>query len=79
MQYQKEKWVFNLWKSDTRLYVGEVKQDLFGQWILHLTWGGLHNRLGNTKTVVADTYDDATILMEKVAQRRIAHGYRLVG
>jgi hypothetical protein len=37
--YQLEKWQYSSWEKDTRFYLLELCQDLFGNWIIKRTWG----------------------------------------
>ena len=73
-----DRWDLKIWKTDSRIYIGEVKQNLFGEWVLRLAWSGLHNRQGNIKTGEANSYDHAVVLLKKVEQRRKTRGYSLV-
>ena len=42
--YQLEKWQFSSWQKDTRFYLLELCQDLFGNWIIKCTWGSAVKR-----------------------------------
>ena len=77
--YCLDKWVTQVWETDRRYYIGEVKQDIFGQWILMKRWGSQFNRRGNSKTIHAGDYDNAVHLLKDVAKRRTARHYRSVG
>ena len=37
--YSPDRWQRHSWQTDSRYYMAEVTQDLFGQWQLHRTWG----------------------------------------
>lgn len=76
--YALDRWVTRIWQTDRRYYVGEVKQDLFGRWVLMKRWGSLYSRRGNSQTIVARDYNAATRLLEDVAKQRQARHYRPV-
>ncbi len=39
MKYELELWQQSNWQKDTRFYCLELRQDLFGNWIVKRTWG----------------------------------------
>lgn len=39
MDYQVDKWQRQDWRKGTRHYCCELKQDLFGRWVLVRRWG----------------------------------------
>ncbi|MEZ4682107.1 MAG: hypothetical protein R2932_48665 [Caldilineaceae bacterium] len=69
------RWQCACWVTDRRYYVAEVKQDIFGAWVLERTWGSRFSQRGNHSTVLAQNYDHALVLMGEVAKRRIARKY----
>ncbi len=77
--YQMNQWVTRIWETDRRYYVSEVKQDIFGQWILVKRWGSQFSRRGNSQTVVVGDRDRAVEMLDDVARRRAQRHYRLVG
>ena len=77
--YHMSKWVTRLWETDRRYYVGEVKQNLFGQWVLVKRWGSQFSRRGNSQTVVAADRHQAMHLLELLEKRRVQRHYRPVG
>lgn len=79
MQYDTNNWRMERWETDRRFYVAEVRQDLFGNWILIRSWGSLRTQRGNSMTVMAQDYCQARQLLEEVAKRRKARGYHHVG
>lgn len=70
-----EHWLTRRWQTDTRYYVVEVTQDLFGYWLVKRTWGGLGNHRGNSVTTLANDYAQALKLLEEVTKRRRQRGY----
>ncbi|MBW4635823.1 MAG: WGR domain-containing protein [Iphinoe sp. HA4291-MV1] len=66
------------WQTDSRFYTAEIVQDLFGDWVVRLGWGGLHNRSGNTSSILAASYLEAQDIVEKIRKRRLQRGYNLM-
>jgi hypothetical protein len=71
-------WRRACWVTDSRYYVAEVKQDLFGSWVLERSWGSRHSQRGSRSTLLAEGYDHALALMAEVAKRRKARKYLLI-
>lgn len=78
MEYDLGKWVMRVWQTDSRYYIGEVKQDIFGQWCCHRSWGSRTSRRGNSMTRPANSYEKALALLEETDKRRKARGYQEV-
>ena len=76
--YQFYLWLTYEWESDTRYYRAQLQQDLFGHWCIVCSWGGLHNRFGNSKTYYVEDMADADRKLQQIAKRRISHGYRIL-
>lgn len=74
--YELSKWVTRVWATDRRYYIGEVKQDIFGSWVLHKRWGSNFSRRGNGQMVSARDYDSALKMLDGVAKERKARHYR---
>jgi len=70
------RWQRAYWITDRRYYVAEVKQDLFGAWVLERTWGSRFSQRGNCSTILAENYEDALARLAEVEKRRKARGYR---
>lgn len=70
-----DRWISTSWQTDQRYYQVDIMQDLFGTWLLKRSWGGLHSRLGNSKTLAARDYEHALRLLEEVAKHREKRGY----
>lgn len=75
MQRQPERWLTKRWQTDTRYYVVEVTQDLFGNWLVKRSWGGLRSHRGSSLTLPADNYDHALALLAAVEKRRKGRRY----
>lgn len=76
--FQGEKWLARRWQSLTRYYTAEVVQDLFGQWVLQCSWGGLGTRRGNWCLIHMPDYGAALVALQQLDKRRRARGYQAV-
>lgn len=65
------------WQTDSRYYIAEVTQDLFGQWQLHRRWGSRSSARGGEQRLNAVSYEDAIRLLNITATRRKQRGYQL--
>lgn len=75
MRYDTDQWVIKRWKTDSRYYIAEVYQDLFGCWLFKRSWGGRRSHRGNSLTIHADNYEHARELLKGVTKRRRVRGY----
>lgn len=66
------------WRSERRGYTLILERDLFGAFVLHRRWFGLHNRRGGVKRQVFDDEQRALAEVERLARVRERHGYRLL-
>jgi len=65
------------WESETRYYLVQLKQDLFGQWCLLCSWGGRLNRHGNSQTRYLNSREEADTILQSIGKRREGRGYLL--
>lgn len=65
------------WQSETRYYTAEVVQDLFGEWALLCSWGGLGGRRGSYRFSYMPSYQAAVAAIERLDKRRQQRGYQL--
>ena len=65
-------------RSDMRGYVLMLNRDLFGAFILHSRWFGLHNQRGGSKQQVFEDEEDALRTIKHIRSERERHGYRVV-
>ena len=70
-----ECWISESWQTEQRYYQADIMQDLFGTWLLKRSWGSLHSRLGNSKTLAAKDYAHALTVLEEIAKQRHKRGY----
>jgi len=77
MEIDPEQWLTYRWQKGNRYYVAELRQDLFGVWLVRRTWGCVHSHRGQNMTLYADNYDHARKLLDDVAKRRKSRVYVL--
>ena len=75
MEYQLEKWKRQDWRKHTRHYSCEVRQNLFGQWVVLRRWGRVSASQGQSLEVVCDHYGEGIEIFEAVTKRRAQRGY----
>lgn len=66
------------WGKKGRYYMIELKQDLFGKWILVKTWGSKNSMRGGSMTQPIDFYAQGIDLFSKAILRRMKRGYQEV-
>jgi len=77
MTYQCHRWSTHRWQSTGRYYEVRLSQDLFHNWILIKSWGGIDSRLGNTHTLVFNSFNEAEQTLTVIHKRRIQRGYQV--
>ena len=77
MEYQYDQWIKQKWTTETRYYIVEVRQDMFGTWLVESTWGSRSTKLGNNKQWHVDTHEKALSILESIKKRRIVRGYAI--
>ena len=75
MEYQLDKWKRQDWRKQTRHYSCEVRQNLFGQWVVLQRWGRMSAMQGQSIEVVCDRYEEGLEIFEAVEKRRAKRGY----
>ncbi len=78
MEFDHDRWCRHRWETDSRYYVAEVTQDLFGTWVVKRSWGSRTTKRGNSLTSEAESYEHALRLLDQIAKRRVHRGYRHV-
>lgn len=76
MNYQVERWKRKDWRKGSRSYSCEVKQDLFGRWLVVRRWGRVSAAVGQCREEVCERYDQGVEIFEAVGRRREKRGYR---
>lgn len=79
LSYQLEKYLSSSWQKETRFYIIELCQDLWGNWLLKKTWGSAAKiDLGRSVSTVCSDYEAGVELYYKAEKRRLLRGYELV-
>ncbi|MGB5635561.1 MAG: WGR domain-containing protein [Waterburya sp.] len=76
--YTSDRWKSSLWRRDTRYYTIELRQNLFGEWIVVRSWGDLGSKRGRQLEQVCDNIKSAELVFKKAEKRRITRKYQLV-
>lgn len=66
------------WESERRYYAVRLHQDLLGQWVMNLCWGGRFNRLGKAETIAVPDQRAGDIAIAQLHARRTKRRYALV-
>jgi len=77
MEYQLEKWKRQDWRKNNRHYSCEVRQNLFGQWVVLRRWGRVSAKQRQSREQVCDGYEEGLQIFEAVGKRRVTRGYRI--
>lgn len=77
--YRPQLWQQVTWLSDKRYYFAELKQDLFGQWMIRRQWSGRYQKGGQTREARYAHYEDALAALIEIDERRLKHGYIRIG
>jgi predicted DNA-binding WGR domain protein len=77
MEYQLDKWKRQDWRKNTRHYSCEVRQNLFGQWVVLRRWGRISALQGQSIEEVCDHYEQCAEMFDAVAKRREKRGYSI--
>ncbi|PZO22613.1 MAG: WGR domain-containing protein [Leptolyngbya foveolarum] len=75
MGYQLDKWKRQDWRKNSKHYSCEVRQNLFGQWVVLRRWGRMSAMHGQCIEVVCDRYEEGLAIFEAVEKRRAKRGY----
>lgn len=78
LTYSLNRWKCARWCRGDRRYRCEVKQDLFGNWLVVRQWRGISSGRRGAKETVCESYAEAEALFEAVAKRRERREYSLV-
>ena len=76
MEYQLDKWKRQDWRKNSRCYSCEIRQNLFGQWVVLRRWGRVSAKQGQSMEHLCDRYEEGVAIFEAVKRRRVQRGYR---
>lgn len=74
MQLKIQKWE---WRSDSRYYIVRLQKNLFDEWTLIKSWGGLQNNLGSLAIQTFTHINDAFIEIANIAKKREKRNYKI--
>jgi hypothetical protein len=60
----------------TRYYQAEISQDLLDDWIIRITNGRINSRLGRSRTLAFQNFNEAFEQLCSIAKIRYQRGYR---
>ena len=63
------------WEKDTRYYLLQLEQDLFGDWVLTRVWGRKQTALGQLRREPFDSHREGLAQLGKEEKRRHGRGY----
>ena len=75
MTYQVDDWRRQDWQKGSRHYCCELKQNLFGQWVVSRRWGRVTALQGQSLEHPCDSYEQGLEIMSVVEKRRTKRGY----
>jgi predicted DNA-binding WGR domain protein len=75
VEYQVDRWQRKDWRKGTRHYSCEVRQNLFGQWLVLRRWGRVSAMQGQSREQLCDRYEEGLEILKAVEKRRSQRGY----
>ncbi len=75
MEYRLDKWKQQDWRKNSRHYSCEVRQNLFGQWVVLRRWGRVSAMQGQSIEHLCDRYEQGLKIFDAVGKRRTRRGY----
>jgi hypothetical protein len=77
VMYDMQNWQRQSWQrlSDRRHYHAELRQTLFGDWVLTCKWGHAYSRRGRSMETLCQSYEEGLQQMKRMAKRRSQRGY----
>jgi predicted DNA-binding WGR domain protein len=73
--YQVEHWRRQDWSKGTRHYSAELRQNLFGQWVVLRRWGRVTAVKGQSLEHLCRSYEEGLEILSTVEKRRARRGY----
>ena len=78
LSYRLEKYLYSSWQKNTRFYIIELCQDLWGNWLLKKTWGSTAKRdFGRSISTICPDYETGVKLYHQAKKHRVSRGYDL--
>lgn len=76
VSYDLNKWIKSKWRKNTRFYVLNLCQNIFGAWIITKTWGSAINKgFGQSQDIQCSDYQQGMKMYQKLEERRLHRGY----
>ncbi|PZO18371.1 MAG: hypothetical protein DCF25_09760 [Leptolyngbya foveolarum] len=75
MNYQIESWQRRDWRKGPRHYSCELKQNLFGRWVVLRRWGRATAFQGQSLEHPCGSYEEGLEILSAVEKRRSQRGY----
>ena len=75
MNYQVESWQRQDWRKGSRHYSCELRQNLFGQWVVLRRWGRVSATKGQSIEHSCETYAEGLQMLSAIEKRRAQRGY----
>lgn len=75
INYQVERWHRQDWRKGTRYYSSELRQNLFGQWVVLRRWGRVSAATGQSLEHDCTSYDEGLEALRAITKRREQRGY----
>lgn len=73
--YQIEYWRRQDWRKGSRHYCCELRQNLFGQWVIERRWGRITALQGQSLEHLCESYAEGLKILGAVEKRRSQRGY----
>ncbi|PSB66158.1 hypothetical protein C7B79_02200 [Chroococcidiopsis cubana CCALA 043] len=73
--YDHVAWKRHEWRRGDRWYSLEVRQDLFGTWVVIAAWGGLRSRIKGQKEWRCGSKKEAEEIASNLRKHRSERGY----
>ena len=75
MNYQVESWQRRDWQKQRKHYSCELRQNLFGQWVVLRRWGRISAPKGQSLEHSCGSYEEGLQIMSAITKRRAQRGY----
>lgn len=75
IRYQLDRWQRRDWRKASRHYSCELRQNLFGQWVVLRRWGRVTAIKGQSIEHTCASYEEGAEILNSVAKRRVQRGY----